>query len=308
MQDALILGGMALLLALGAVLLWRHANSGARRKASSAFLDNQLKRGRDAPAESTFAEEARSPLRSGFSSWDRLLLLAGVRQTTGFYVRISLPVIVGGLLAWLFLGPLSGGVACIMLAVLMYFLLWLRADRRKRRMISQLPSFLDNIVRLVTIGNSMGSAFQTAAATTDEPLLEVVETAASLSRSAKELDAALVQVSRMYGLKELYMIAAVVSLAMRFGGRSDQVLERMAAFMRDVSQARDELTASSAEVRLSAWILALLPVGIAGFIIVANNKLFMTLWEDPMGFKMLLTAVGLQLGGCYWLYRMAKSI
>ncbi|MGV2862013.1 type II secretion system F family protein [Achromobacter sp. AGC39] len=307
MQDALILGALALVMASGAVLLWRHANSGARRAASSAFLENQLKRGRETPEEAPFAEGGRA-MRSGFSSWDRLLLLAGVRQSPGFYLRTAVPVVAGAVLAWVFLGPLSGVVSFVMLAVLMYFLLWLRADKRRRRMIAQLPAFLDNIVRLITIGNSMGAAFQTAAATTDEPLLEVVETAASLSRSAKELDAALVQVSRMYGLKELYMVAAVVSLAMRFGGRSDQVLERMAAFMRDVAQARNELTASSAEVRLSAWILALLPVGIAGFIIVANNKLFMGLWEDPLGFKMLLTAVVLQIGGCYWLYRMAKSI
>lgn len=307
MQNALILAALALVLASGAVLLWRHANSGARRAASSAFLDNQLKRGREAVEAAPFAEGGRA-LRSGFSSWDRLLLLAGVRQSVGFYLRIAMPVAAGAVLAWVFLGPLSGVVSFIMLAVLTYFLLWLRADKRRRRMISQLPAFLDNIVRLITIGNSMGAAFQTAAASTDQPLLEVVETAASLSRSAKELDAALVQVSRMYGLKELYMVAAVVSLAMRFGGRSDQVLERMAAFMRDVAQARNELTASSAEVRLSAWILALLPVGIAGFIIVANNKLFMGLWEDPLGFKMLLTAVVLQIGGCYWLYRMAKSI
>lgn len=307
MQDALILGALALVLASGAVLLWRHANSGARRAASSAFLDNQLKRGREAVEAAPFAEGGRA-MRSGFSGWDRLLLLAGVRQSVGFYLRIAIPVVAGALLAWVFLGPLSGVVSFIMLAVLTYFLLWLRADKRRRRMIAQLPAFLDNIVRLITIGNSMGAAFQTAAASTDQPLLEVVETAASLSRSAKELDAALVQVSRMYGLKELYMVAAVVSLAMRFGGRSDQVLERMAAFMRDVAQARNELTASSAEVRLSAWILALLPVGIAGFIMVANNKLFMGLWEDPLGFKMLLTAVVLQIGGCYWLYRMAKSI
>ncbi|WMD21061.1 type II secretion system F family protein [Achromobacter seleniivolatilans] len=307
MQEALVLAGFALVLTVGAVLLWRHANSGARRAASSAFLDNQLKRGRDTAAGTPFAENARA-MRSGFSSWDRLLLLAGVRQSVGFYFKIGMPVVAGAILAWLFLGPLSGAVTFIMLAVLAYFLLWLRADKRQRRMISQLPAFLDNIVRLITIGNSMGAAFQTAAATTDQPLLEVVEAAASLSRSAKELDAALVQVSRQYGLKELYMVAAVVSLAMRFGGRSDQVLERMAAFMRDVAQARNELTASSAEVRLSAWILALLPVGIAGFIIVANNQLFMGLWEDPLGFKMLLTAVFLQLGGCYWLYRMAKSI
>ena len=75
-----------------------------------------------------------------------------------------------------------------------------------------------------------------------------------------------------------------------------------------MAQARNELSASSAEIRLSAWILALLPVGIAGFIMMANNDLFLGLWRDPSGFKMLVTAVVLQIGGSYWLYRMAKSI
>ena len=208
------------------------------------------------------------------------MLLAGLRHGAGLYLRIFAPIVAGALLAWAFLGALSGFVTLLLLTVGAYFLLWLRADKRQRRMISQLPAFLDNMVRLITIGNSMASAFQTAAASADAPLREVVETAAALSRSAKELDEALAHVSRQYGLKELYMVAAVVSIALRFGGRSDQVLERMAAFMRDVSQARSELSASSAEIRLSAWILALLPLGIAGFIIVANNDLFVGLWED----------------------------
>lgn len=292
MLQAGVVAGLALVLALAAVLLWRHANSGQRRAASSAFLEDQLRRSRGAPVSDKmpFAQGSRA-LRSGFSRWDMLLLQGGVRQSPAFYARLALPILAGALLA-----------------VFAYFLLWLRADRRQRRRVSQLPAFLDNIVRLVTIGNSMAAAFQTAAASTDEPLREVVETAAALSRSAKELDAALVQVSRQYDMKELYMVAAVVSVALRFGGRSDQVLERMAAFMRDIGQARAELSASSAEIRLSAWILALLPLGIAGFIMVANNDLFMGLWVDPLGFKMLLTAVCLQVAGSYILYRMAKAI
>lgn len=309
MLQAGVVAGLALVLALAAVLLWRHANSGQRRAASSAFLEDQLRRSRGAPVSEKmpFAQGSRA-LRSGFSRWDKLLLQGGVRQSPAFYARLALPILAGALLAWTFLGWLSGLVTLVLLAVFAYFLLWLRADRRQRRRVSQLPAFLDNIVRLVTIGNSMAAAFQTAAASTDEPLREVVETAAALSRSAKELDAALVQVSRQYDMKELYMVAAVVSVALRFGGRSDQVLERMAAFMRDIGQARAELSASSAEIRLSAWILALLPLGIAGFIMVANNDLFMGLWVDPLGFKMLLTAVCLQVAGSYILYRMAKAI
>ncbi|CPL55718.1 type IV pilus assembly protein [Bordetella pertussis] len=127
-------------------------------------------------------------------------------------------------------------------------------------------------------------------------------------RSGKDLDAALHQVSRQYQLRELFLVSAVIALALRFGGRSDQVLERMAAFMRDLEQARDELTALSAEVRLSAWILALLPIGLALFIIIFNNQLFMGMWHDPMGFRLLVFAMLLQAGGSYWLYRMARSV
>ena len=305
MQQALVLAALALVLAVAAVLLWRHANSGARREFR---LPGKPAAARARRADRRGDIRRRARARSGFSWWDRLLLLAGLRHGAGLYLRIFAPIVAGALLAWAFLGALSGFVTLLLLTVGAYFLLWLRADKRQRRMISQLPAFLDNMVRLITIGNSMASAFQTAAASADAPLREVVETAAALSRSAKELDEALAHVSRQYGLKELYMVAAVVSIALRFGGRSDQVLERMAAFMRDVSQARSELSASSAEIRLSAWILALLPLGIAGFIIVANNDLFVGLWEDPLGFKMLATAVAMQVGGSYWLYRMAKSI
>src|SRR5690606_11447170 len=84
------------------------------------------------------------------------------------------------------------------------------ADRRRARMFDQLPEMLDNMVRLITIGNSMAAAFQAAAANTSEPLREVVERAAHLSRSSQELDAALAQVARQYDFEELRLLAAVV--------------------------------------------------------------------------------------------------
>ena len=95
------------------------------------------------------------------------MLLAGLRHGAGLYLRIFAPIVAGALLAWAFLGALSGFVTLLLLTVGAYFLLWLRADKRQRRMISQLPAFLDNMVRLITIGNSMASAFQTAAASAD---------------------------------------------------------------------------------------------------------------------------------------------
>ncbi|MCD0505572.1 type II secretion system F family protein [Bordetella petrii] len=306
MTPVLILASLALLMMMGAVVLWRRAGQGQRRQASSVFLERQLGQAQSAAAGEDAV--ARGVLRTGIEHWDILLRCAGIRQTPALYIAISAIVSLGVLLAAVFGGPVSAIVAGVMLLVMSYFYIWLRADRRRGRMFEQLPEMLDGMVRLITIGNSMAAAFQAAAANTNEPLREVVEKAAQLSRSTQELDAALANVARQYAFEELRLLAAVVRVAQKYGGRSDVVLERIAAFMRDVAQARGELVAASAEIRLSAWVLALLPLGIAGYIMLTNNAMFMDMWDDPLGFKMLVAALGLQVAGSYWLYRMTKSI
>lgn len=307
MAAAWVLAASALAFMLGAVLLWRRAGQGQRRQATSVFLERQLTQGRQ-NAQADDDDAPRTILQSGIEHWDVLLRCAGLRQTAGLYGAISLILCIGVLLAAVLGGPVSAIVAAVMLLVAIYFYIWLRADRRRGRMFDQLPEMLDTMVRLITIGNSMAAAFQAASANTSEPLREVVEKAAHLSRSTQELDAALANVARQYGFEELRLLAAVVRVAQKYGGRSDVVLERIAAFMRDVAQARGELVAASAEIRLSAWVLALMPLGIACYIMLTNNAMFMDMWDDPLGFKMLMAALGLQVAGSYWLYRMTKSI
>jgi len=307
MAAAWVLAASALAFMLGAVLLWRRAGQGQRRQATSVFLERQLTQGRQ-NAQADDDNAPRTILQSGIEHWDVLLRCAGLRQTAGLYGAISLILCIGVLLAAVLGGPVSAIVAAVMLLVAIYFYIWLRADRRRGRMFDQLPEMLDTMVRLITIGNSMAAAFQAASANTSEPLREVVEKAAHLSRSTQELDAALASVARQYGFEELRLLAAVVRVAQKYGGRSDVVLERIAAFMRDVAQARGELVAASAEIRLSAWVLALMPLGIACYIMLTNNAMFMDMWDDPLGFKMLMAALGLQVAGSYWLYRMTKSI
>ena len=308
MTIALLLAGLALMLLAVAVLSLAADRERARRAAASEFIEQQLG-SQWAREEAREAREAGSRLwRVGPQAWSRLLLRAGVAPTPGFYMMLFGVPLGVALLALILAGPLAAGVALTMAVVFAYFRLWLKADRRYRRMVAQLPGFLDSIVRLITIGNSLGSAFQTAVPDVEQPLHEVLASAGSLNRSGKDLDVALRHVSRQYGLHELYLIAAVVGVASRFGGRTDQVLERMAAFMRDLQQAQHELVAMSADIRLSAWVLALLPLGLAGFIVVFNNALFMNMWNDPVGWKLLVGAVVLQAAGCYSLYRMARSV
>nr|WP_192903609.1 type II secretion system F family protein [Achromobacter aloeverae] len=300
----------ALVLLALAVLLWRHAGAGEQRAATSAFLERQLGRRRDAHAGAQADGGARALVATGrgLRGWHRILARAGVTPSAGFHLGLLGPLLAVPVFLLMAAGVFAAAAGLVLVAALTVFRMWLKIDRRQRRMLSQLPGFLESMVRLLTIGNSLNAAFQTAAGNVNEPLREVLSRADSLTRSGKELDVALRQVSEQYGLRQLFLLSSVIGVALRFGGRSDQILDRMAAFMRDVEQARDELSALSAEVRMSAWILALLPIGLAAFIIIFNNALFMMLWNDPAGTRMLMVAVGLQIGGSYWLYRMSRGL
>lgn len=308
--EVLLLLCLMLLMVAAALWLWQASVARTRRTVTSAFVERQLGRAMPASAEPDVAvSQYRSRQSSGFrGGWENLLLRAGIAPGPGYYMPVVLALVILPATAFLFGGLLGATITFILVLAVSYFRLSMAASKRRSVMVRQLPGFLDALVRLIVIGNSLGSAFHTAVNSADQPLLEVLDRANQLNRAGMELDASLSYVARLYRFHELELVAAVVGVALRFGGRSDMVLERMAGFMRDLQQAREELHAMSAEIRLSAWILGLLPVCVAGFIVVVNNAMFMGTWDDPTGKKMLIGAVVLQLTGSYWLYRMAKSV
>ncbi|WP_322046896.1 type II secretion system F family protein [Paraburkholderia sp. J67] len=186
------------------------------------------------------------------------------------------------------------------------FALSMRMQRRRARLVTQLPSFLDGIVRLIVLGNSVPAAFQAALVTTEAPLRDCLDHVSRMLRAGVEIDRALHQVAQVYRANELELVGAVLRLSVRYGGRADVMLERMATFMRDLEQAQRELTAMSAETRLSAWVLALLPIGIAGFLILTNPAYFGSMWNDGSGRKLVYVAFGLQVAGSYLLHRLTR--
>ena len=309
MNSVVLLALMALVLLILAFVLWHGASQQSKKMVKDQFVLEQLERrlGQDDSAEDE-AIRQRKVWKGGPRNWNEFLLRGGVVPTTRFYVLFWLVILIPSLFAWLFGGVIAGGAAFVLMIAMSLFHLWLKGERLRKDIVRQLPDFLDRVVRMMTIGNSMGAAFHNAAAGTDFPLRDVIDRTVSLNRSGKEIDVALHYISRQYGLHELYLLASVMGVALKYGGRSDQVLERMSSFMRDLEQARAEMKAMSAELRLSAWVLALLPVGLACFILVFNNALFMGMWEDPAGKIMLIGAVVLQISGSYWLYRLAKSV
>lgn len=193
-----------------------------------------------------------------------------------------------------------------MAAAIVSFIAWLKWEKHRKAMARQLPSYIDAMVRMVVLGHATPSAFVMAAGTTKAPLADVVHQAASLAKAGMPVDQALIVASREYKLQEFFLLAAVIQVGTRFGGRVDGLLERVAHYMRDKEEASRELKALSSEVRVSAWVLCLLPVVVGGFIIATNADYFWSMWEDSTGRWITLFGAGLQLLGSVLLYRMAS--
>jgi tight adherence protein B len=57
---------------------------------------------------------------------------------------------------------------------------------------------------------------------------------------------------------------------------------------------------------MSAWILGLLPFGVASVLLVTNGDYIRILWTDPTGVKLLWAALVMVVIGVFWLRRMIR--
>ncbi|SAK51069.1 pilus assembly protein [Caballeronia temeraria] len=304
----------ALLCAAAALMLWRRGTSTRERALTERFVDRQVQAPapRQTPRAVASAPAAVPPKGTATgiarirAAFDTLMSRAGIERPRAL-VGTSLGVAAcAALWSAMRAGLIIGAcIAALVFAAVYAWLVW-RAQKRQQRIVRQLPPFLDGIVRLIVIGHSVPAAFQAALTSAEAPLSECLQRALPMLRTGAEIDHALGAVARMYRVRELELVGAVLRVSVKYGGRSDVMLDRMAALMRDLEQASRELVALSTETRLSAWVLGLLPILLGAMIIVTNPDYFNAMWSEPFGKRLVYVALALQMLGAWLLYRLAR--
>lgn len=306
MTLALLMASIALLLAAGALHLWWGVAARQQQRAAALHAETRL-----APAAAAGKPGNASPAVAPVprQRWAELLRRAGLDDGRRMLVVLALPGFVLPVAAGMRLGSAWFGA----LTLLLYALglgLWLqrRIEKTRQRLIAQMPDFLENMVRMAGIGNSLSMAFQSATQNVTPPLRPILDSALGYTRAGMDLDRALLQAAQAWRLQPLEMLSVILGTSIRIGGRSDQILQRMSDFMRDMEEVQRELQATTSETRMSAWVLGLLPVLSALFMALLNPDFFQPMFHEPLGRKILLLAVALEAVGAFVLYRLAKSI
>lgn len=305
MSLTLGLTSFVLLLLAAAILLWWDVPARLRQRASLSHVEVRLPSARAAAATAA----STPPTSTGELPWDALLRRADL--PTGWKMAIVLPGLglILALLAVQRMGtPWIAPLVLALYAALLWLWLFRRIDRMKQKLLQQLPDFLDNMVRMTSVGNSLPMAFQSAAAQMVAPLRPLLDTTVIYSRGGLDLDQALLKAAKPYRIETLEILALVLGVSVRIGGRADQILQRMSAFLRDLQQAQQELAATTSETRASAWVLGLLPPVCICFMALLSPDFFQPMFQETLGLKLLALALAFECVGVFLLYKLAKSI
>lgn len=211
------------------------------------------------------------------------------------------------------LGQLLGGWSLALLMLLAppllarLYLAW-RYRRRVRRMVQQLPQMLDQVVRSLQTGRTLGDAMLRAIETSPDPLHGALARVQRNVQLGVALPDALDDVAELYEQEELRILAIGVRVNHLYGGSASELLGNLIKVIHERELIARQLRAMTGETRLTAVVLAVLPVAMAGYILAVNPQYLLSMWLDESGRRMLIVAFAMQLLGCLMMWRMLRSV
>jgi tight adherence protein B len=229
-----------------------------------------------------------------------------------WYVLRAVAIVVFGAIGWLlvrgsFLGELItlvvGGVLGLIIPALF---LRFAAQRRARKFERQLPDVLTLVASSLTTGFSLPQAFDAIVRDASQPSAKEFGRALAETRIGADLEDTLDRIASRMDSRNLEWTTMAIRVQRQVGGSLAETLRTTAFTLRERESLKRQISALSAEGKLSAGILVALPIGMFLYMLKVNYAYVSLLWTTVMGMLMLGGAVvGLVLG-VFWMSKVVK--
>jgi len=169
-----------------------------------------------------------------------------------------------------------------------------------------LPDALDMMSRAMRAGHAFPGALQMVGDESPQPIAgEFKLTFDEINYGISLQDALLNLATRVPSTDLRYFVIAVL-IQRETGGNLSEVLNNISKLIRERLKLLATIRVLSAEGRMSAWILTILPFALGTVVSILNPKMMSILWTDEMGRKLMAGAVILMILGIIWMWRMIK--
>ena len=257
--------------------------------------------------------------RRGQSKIERDLVTAGlmIKPTEFLMVNLVASVVFFLIGAW-YAGNMTlpdgfGSVVKRLVAMAVFTMIGLRgprvilsfmASKRRTKLEYQLVDALAIIASGLKGGYSFAQGLDMAGTQMDAPIKDEFARVMRLIQLGLPTDRALTQMGERINSYDYDMTIGATNIQLAVGGNLSQLLEGIAATIRDRIRLRRDIAALTAQGRISGAILIALPIGIALMLRVVNPEYMAYLTDYQLGNMFLYGALAQQAIGIYWIKKL----
>jgi tight adherence protein B len=233
--------------------------------------------------------------------------MAGVRmRLQDFALLVLVAALTLGALGLLVAGPVVGLALGLLTPIAARMWLNVRTNKRQRTFADQLDDSLQLMASSLRAGHSLLQALASVAREAEEPTSEEFARIINETRVGRELGPSFEESARRMKSDDFAWVTQAIAINREVGGNLAEVLDGVGHTIRERNQIRRQVKALSAEGKLSAIVLMLLPFGIAGFLMVSNPGYMAKFTQSLMGYTMIVVGVILLVIGGLWLRKVVK--
>jgi tight adherence protein B len=207
------------------------------------------------------------------------------------------------LLAWVLAGLLGIFIALVVSCIIPPAALQGAVDRRARLFASQLPDVLKLTASSLRAGFSLLQGLEAVTKQLREPSAGELQRVLAEARLGRPVEDALEDAAARIRNRDFSESVAAVRIQQEAGGNLAGLFDTLADTMVQRLRLRREVRSLTAEGRLSAYILGLLPIVLGIFIFSINRSYMQVLFQSDVGKALLVGGLLLQVVGFYWMYR-----
>ena len=252
------------------------------------------------------AEEAAAS-RGNLGTTTTMLEKAEIPLRVGEAFAIQVGIVVGAmLLGFLISGgnPFVALFFAIPAAIVPSLYVKFKVKRRSKKLEQQLPDTLNLLASTLKAGYSFVQGIDAVGNEAEEPLAGEFRRTVNEARLGKDLDLALDDLAERVDSVDLLWAIVAIKIEREVGGNLAELLSTVADTMTSRSRLRGEVSALTAEGRMSAMVLLFLPFGVGIAMYFMNKDYISTLWTHPLGYGAMGAGAVSMVIGAFWMRKI----
>ncbi|ELI5734359.1 type II secretion system F family protein [Vibrio fluvialis] len=186
----------------------------------------------------------------------------------------------------------------------MWFYMVKKTATRLSHFEEQFPEALDIMKRMLLVGSPITQAFKEVGEELSDPISREFYNTFNLLNYGYDLRLAIMQMVERNPTVSMFAFSSAVLLQKETGGNLAENLDKVSKVLRGRFKLGRKIKTLSAESKMSAWILILVPFVVFIMLNIINPEFISPLYEDPRGIKLVMAGILGIVIGALWIRKI----